>query len=128
MWERHVPHTHQSNQQRIQDRAVRAAYDLLVERALDGGYTANAGGGKAPNVTFRRGRFYPFSFIPNRTHLTFYVRVPMLRRLPALANTVEVEFEDVRPNKLGERKIYVRNQQEALKIAERLFPLGASQA
>lgn len=115
---------------RIQSEAAREAYRYLVQSGAGLGMSRSYKTGRVPAVCWRDARGdYLFSFIPNKNHLLFYVRLPALAREPGLANEARgLDLEAAR-NPAGETTVHVRNSADAEKLVSWLtekLPLPTS--
>lgn len=104
---------------RISTEAARAAYALLVDRAKSLGMQGVYKRGVVPAVEWRdTDGDYLFSFIPNQSHLLFYIRNPALGRAPSLAASAASLGMDARTNPSGETTLRISDASDARRLAD----------
>jgi hypothetical protein len=120
---------------RILDPSVQSAFEVIEREIGVGPLVAHYQCGMVSAVTFRSGRWYPFSFIPNAEDLLFYIRRPALNLNKSLHGLAEKNHPGAvnvnqrgqpAPNKTGETKIRIRSKREAEVLIAWLCPLIGS--
>jgi hypothetical protein len=104
---------------RISTESARAAYALLVDRAGSIGMQADYKRGVVPAVEWRdTNGDYLFSFIPNESHLLFYIRKSALGLAPSLAAGAASLGMGARTNPSGETTLRIADAGDARRLAD----------
>jgi hypothetical protein len=113
-------------QARFKSDDARKAYQLLMQEARSVGFEFHYPNSRAKAVEFEEvDGERPFSAIANNAHLLFYLRQPVLRRLPGLFDRATTRFGEVKPNKRGEYRKKVHNALELKELLDWLKETGA---
>jgi hypothetical protein len=111
---------------RFKSSDAREAFAQLKREAESVGLRIRYKNSKAMSAEFvERDGEKPFSTIANDAHLLFYLRQPILRRVPNLFRLAENRFGKIKANHLGEYRIRVRDPAELNSVIGWLRSVGA---